>query len=72
MLSLLIHFADQEQTTSLSNISEPLVPANRLCALVWKSLLPAMAPCRKLLYFVFVFFFMLAQRPSGKWEQVGF
>lgn len=39
---------------------------------VLKSLPSAMVASRKMLYFVFFFFFILAQLPSGKWECVGF
>ncbi|KAM5276002.1 beta-defensin 105-like [Hipposideros larvatus] len=63
--SLLIHFTDQEHITLLSNISEPLVLSKPPQTSVLKGLPSATVPSRKMLYFVFVFFFILAQFPSG-------
>lgn len=66
MLSLWIHFTDQEHIALLSNIREPFVLSKESQISLLKSLPAEMAPSRKMFYFVLAFFFMLAQFPSGK------
>lgn len=72
VLSLLIHFTDQEHSPSLSNINRPLDLSEKSQTSVLKSLSSEMAPNRKMFYFFFAFFFVLAQFPSGKWKRMGF
>lgn len=67
MLSALIHLTDQEHITLLSNIREPPSSQRRPEAPSW-SPSSEMAPGGKKLCFVFIFFFILAQFPSGKRE----